>query len=67
MAGIIIPDNSEAPMMPSLANTEIGKRNAMITGNRAQNLSDAALPSLIISLLKQQEARNIEATNEEAV
>lgn len=67
MAGIIIPDISEAPMIPSLANTEIGKRNAMITGNRAQNMSDAALTSLIISLLKQQEARNIEATSEEAV
>jgi hypothetical protein len=40
--------------MPSLTDTEIGEaaeRNAIITANGAQNLSDAALTSLITSLL----------------
>lgn len=41
--------------MPSLTDTEIGEaaeRNAIITANGAQNLSDAALTSLITSLMK---------------
>jgi len=51
--------------MPSLAETEIGKaaeRNAILTANSAQILSDAALTNLIASLLKQQEERINEAT-----
>ena len=55
--------------MPSLANTDIGKatgRNTILTANSTQNLSDAALPSLTTSLLKQQEVRNIEYTNDTA-
>lgn len=65
VADIIVPDISEAPVMPSLAETEIGKaaeRNAILTANSAQNLSDTALTNLIASLLKQQEERNNEAT-----
>jgi hypothetical protein len=62
---IVVPDILEAPVMPSLGETEIDKvaeRNAILTANSAQHLSDAALTSLIASLLKQQEERNNEAT-----
>jgi hypothetical protein len=38
------------------------ERNAILTANSAQNLSDTALTNLIASLLKQQEERNNEAT-----
>jgi hypothetical protein len=57
VADIVVPDISEAQVMPSLADTEIGKaaeRNTIITANSAHNLSDAALTSQITSLLKQQ-------------
>ena len=70
MDDILVPDLPEGPVFPSLSDTELGKaaeRNALITANSAQNLSDAALTSLITSLLKQQEARNVEATSEAAV
>jgi hypothetical protein len=77
---ILVPDLPEEPVLPSLSDTELGKaaeRNAIVTANSAQNLSDAALTNLITSLLQQQEARNLEAridtatsnvaTSEEAV
>jgi hypothetical protein len=47
VADIVVPDILEAPVMPSLADAEIGK-----AANGAQNLSDAALTSLITSLMK---------------
>jgi hypothetical protein len=69
VADLLVTDILEALVMPSLANTDIGKatgRNTILTANSTQNLSDAALPSLTTSLLKQQEVRNIEYTNDTA-